>query len=482
MNNMLTEKSVFLITIDALRLDHLKAYGYHRNTAPNLEEFLERGTQFLNAISNGPETPSSFSAIFSSILPLLDGGYSPFPAQKITFTQLLNENKIFSYGIHSNPNLSRFFNYDKGFNEFFDGERYKFDLSKKLNLKQTFSYYLKKIINYKDIIKKILYSLTGFNKIKTWLRKKIPKLTDLLLPFTPIAYNAPYLVNRIISFLNNYNGPLFLWVHFMDVHSPFNPPTENLLRFRSNDISIDDRYLLTQKIYQNPKEYNISQDVLSGLKDLYDAEINCFDSYLAKLLQYFKFKFKKDCLIIITADHGESFYEHGFFNHQGNIFDELLKVPLFIIDLGEATNIKKIDKTVQLIDIGPTILDYFSIDIPEYFQGKTLLPLLKGKTMDRKPLVISECYQKDGKMKKNEKEGFKLISLRTNEWKYIFDEEKNNEYLFHIKIDPNEEDNLVNREFSKFNEFRMIKDYHLHKIIETNEKTMIIKAIDKIDI
>ncbi len=47
-------KVVFLITIDALRADHLKSYGYHRNIAPNLERFVEKGTTFMNAITNGP--------------------------------------------------------------------------------------------------------------------------------------------------------------------------------------------------------------------------------------------------------------------------------------------------------------------------------------------------------------------------------------------------------------------------------------------
>ena len=56
-------KSVFLITIDALRPDHLKSYGYHKITAPNLEKFVKNGTTFLNAITNGPETPSAFRMV-----------------------------------------------------------------------------------------------------------------------------------------------------------------------------------------------------------------------------------------------------------------------------------------------------------------------------------------------------------------------------------------------------------------------------------
>ncbi|KKL93205.1 hypothetical protein LCGC14_1877050, partial [marine sediment metagenome] len=80
MADEITSKAVFLITIDALNLNHLKVYGYNRNTAPNLEKFITQGSIFINAFTNGPETPSSFSSIFSSILPFLNGGYSPMPS------------------------------------------------------------------------------------------------------------------------------------------------------------------------------------------------------------------------------------------------------------------------------------------------------------------------------------------------------------------------------------------------------------------
>ena len=140
MNKDQRNKAVFLITIDALRADHLISYGYHRNTAPNLEKFAEKGLIFLNAITNGPESPTAFSAIFTSILPFLDGGYSPLPPQKITFPQLLKESGVSNYCIHSNPNLGRFFNYDRGFDVFLDGERYKREpnIDKNLGIKQLF--------------------------------------------------------------------------------------------------------------------------------------------------------------------------------------------------------------------------------------------------------------------------------------------------------------------------------------------------------
>ncbi|KKK84460.1 hypothetical protein LCGC14_2783130, partial [marine sediment metagenome] len=268
MNSEQERKAVIFITIDALRPDHLKSYGYHRNTAPNLENFTEDSTVFLNAITNGPETPTSFSSIFTSILPFLEGGYSPLPPQKMSMSQLLKENGIYTYSIHSNPNLGRYFNYDRAFDVFLDGERYKKQSTD--NIRELLSFYIKRILDYNNLMNRLMYRLRGFNKIKSWLRKKIPVLTDILLPFTPIAYNAPYIVNKLISFLNTPKNSFFIWAHFMDVHSPYNPPTQNVLHFREKDFNITEREFLTNKVYPRAQGVKITSKMVDDLKILYD--------------------------------------------------------------------------------------------------------------------------------------------------------------------------------------------------------------------
>jgi len=473
------KKTVILLTIDALRADHLKSYGYHRNTAPNIERFAEKGSIFLNTITNGPESPTAFSSLFTSILPLLDGGFSPLPPQKIALPQLLKENAIHTYAIHSNPNLGKFFNFNRGFDVFMDGERYK---NQSVNsLKQQLSIYVKKLLDYNNLSNKLMYRLKGFNRLKTWLRTKIPFLTEILLPFTPIAYNAPYVANKLISFLKTYQKPLFIWAHFMDVHSPYNPPRRNVLNFRKKDFDISERKFLVEKVYPRIKEIEITPKMIDDLKILYDAEINFVDEYLAIFLEAVKNQIQNNCLIIIAADHGESFYEHGLFGHQGSIYDEVLKIPLIIVELGKKSIKKKIKYSVQLIDITPTILDYFGIKIPENFQGKSLLPMIRGESIKRSNYIISECYQKNGLMKRNRKEGFILLTIRNKGWKYIFDEENDKEFLFNLNLDPQEKNNLINENTKKLSEFRVIKQHHIKKITESyEEKLKITKSIDKL--
>lgn len=338
-----------------------------------------------------------------------------------------------------------------------------------------------KLLNYKDSFNKLMYRIKGFNKIKAWLRR-FPFITDLLLPFTPIAYNAPYVTNQCISILAKKKNPLFLWAHYMDVHNPYNPPTRNLLNFGEEDIPLARKEFLNQKIFYNPSKYKISPQIIDDLKLLYDGEINYIDEYLGKFLEYISIRFKKNCLVIITADHGEGFFEHRFFGHQGSVFEELLHVPLFIIEKGKKSTLNKVNEFVQLLDIGPTILSYFGIPIPENYQGKSLLPLIKENFINRNKIIFSECYQKNGIMKRNSEEGYILLAIRNETWKYIFDEENNEDFLFNLKLDPKEQNNLINIENSIVNNFRTIKDNHIKNIRLIDEKSKIVKGIESIDL
>ena len=128
------------------------------------------------------------------------------------------------------------------------------------------------------------------------------------------------------------------------------------------------------------------------------------------------------------------------------------------------------------------ILNYFNLDIPEDFQGINLYPILKGVELERKGLMITECYQKGGILKRNNFEGFKLISIRTHDWKYFIDEEKGSEFLFNLESDPVEKYNLIDVNREELLTFRLIKDYHLQKISEKDEKSRIVDTIKNLNV
>ncbi|MHA1242707.1 MAG: sulfatase family protein, partial [Promethearchaeota archaeon] len=270
---------------------------------------------------------------------------------------------------------------------------------------------------------------------------------------------------------------LFLWMHFMDAHSPYNPPTKYVLRFRNKDFTLSERKFLTEQIYPNIAQAPITPKNIEDLKVLYDAELSFIDDSLKPLFSFINKNLNQKCLVIITTDHGESFYEHSSFGHMGSVYDELLKIPLFIREMGVSQNPKSSKNFVQLIDIAPTILNYFNLDIPEDFQGSSLFPILNGKELERKELLITECYQKGGIMKRNNDEGFKLISIRTHNWKYIIDEEKGSELLFNLKNDPDEKYNVIDANREELLKFKIIKEHHLQKVSEKDERSRIVDTL-----
>jgi arylsulfatase A-like enzyme len=475
------KKSVILITIDALRADHLRTYGYSKNPAPNLEKFLKRSIKFNNAYTNGPATPSSFSSIFTSTLPFLSGGYSPLPNEKISFPQILKENGIKTFGIHSNPNLTRYFNYDRGFIYFLDGQEIKSENSKGKNFLKRILKHLSRLIDFSKIFDKFIYKIKGFNKIKSWIRNKFPFSTEILMPITSVAYNAPFLKNKLIEILKNTSPPFFLWAHFMDVHSPYNPPPKNVKNIIGKNLSLQEREILTKWVYPNIEGIKKPKKLIEKLKILYDAEINYVDEQLSQIINFLKLKFKKDCLIIITSDHGESFYEHGLMGHQGSVFEELLRIPLFLTLTGENNLKKVIEEPVQLIDIAPTILNFFGIEIPPQYQGKNLFNYLEGNYSDSERIIFSECYQNNFKMKRNNQEGFVLLSIIQNEWKYIFNEQQQKEYLFNLNEDQHETENLRDKNEDKMNYFRKIRDKHLESKDMLEETSKISRAIKNLN-
>lgn len=449
-------KNTILITIDSLRQDHLSCLGYHRNTTPNLDKMADDGILFTNAIACGPDTPSSIAPLLTStyvLLPLVAyGGLDELKAgvadepdklknrlkefemigamtfeiynNKTTISEILKKNGYNTAAFHSNPFLSGHSNLGKDFDFFYD----------------SFS------------------NLGGSRKYKIKIRKMLEKNIRL---FSSIKYlynkicsdNTPYdraetINKKAIAWLKDHNNNFFVWIHYMDVHFPYKPLKKFQHHFRSSPMCNLEMSNLNYKLTHKPEE--ISEDEVHDVIDLYDAEIKCVDHAIKSLLDKLDaMDILDDTLIIVTADHGDEFRDHGDFIHNAKLYDELIRVPLIIYN--SAYKNIKVDDTVSLLDISPTILDFFGIALPESFQGKSLIPLIQGTRASSG--VISESL---GKGKLN-------ISYRTNDWKYIMDDTTIKSELYNLKNDPKETINLNEGAGEKALEFKLKIREHISK-------------------
>jgi len=458
------KKRVLLITIDCLRKDHLKLYGYHKNIAPNIEKFSKNAIIFDNAIANGSNTPSSFYSMFTSTIPTMQGSYAPIPQNKKKIAEIIQSNKILTCGIHSNPHLGIICNYHIGFDDFIDiFEKPQFSLKKKIIVK----------INS-------FFKLLGINIYLNKLKEKlfqIFKLKRKFYTFETNKINAPYsnaktLIIETIKWLKKYhNSNFFLWIHFMDVHRPYYPPSNYIKKISNIQISESLKVFLNE-LFNN---YKLNPDGLKKIKEkhinalntLYDSEMCYVDHYLGILFTYLKkIGISNSTNIIITSDHGQALFDHNQLSHGVSLYDELLKVPL-IIKLDKSLNRqRKIKEQVELIDLSPTILDLFNLSKENDFLGTSLIPLIIEKfNYNYSKNAISAIYHYQGKMfsafTKENYNFFSLISIRNINWKLIYNDETKEIELYNLKNDPLELNDLSN---DSRKEILFIKNKLFHKL------------------
>lgn len=412
-------KNIILITIDCLRADHVGFMGYTHNTTPFLNTLAEEGIIFPAAFAVGPVTPVSFLSLMTSTYPLMYEGYTSISDERTTLAEVLAENGYDTAAFHSNPYLSRFYKYDRGFHTFYDS----FELAHN-NWQKIFKFF-KKFNNFFKIIKK-----TGLTKKGV----KQPHAT------------AEHINRHMISWIKTCSTPFFAWIHYMDVHAPYTPPSGYL----THPIGTGEKQQLFEKLVYRPSD--ISEDDLQKIINLYDAEIKYTDHALQSLLTTIK-DVLPDTVVIITSDHGDEFAEHGGFLHGPRLYDELLHVPLLMWTPSGKKSV--IEDPVSLLDVAPTILHIADIPVPSNFQGRNLLAI---DEREEKGVFSEVSHKREGKVTFHS--GEKQIAYRTAEWKYIYRENGEDE-LYNIKEDPLEQCNLREKEQKIAEDLKLIITCHM---------------------
>jgi len=419
--------NVVLITIDALRADHLGSYGYKRNTSPNLDRIGRNGILFTKAIANAPYTTASITALLSSTLPLIPDNDYVHISRRESLSKILHKQGIPTYGVHSNPWFS-IYDYSIGFSKFIDPW-------KEIKARATGLQKIKKKVFSNDVIKDSCYYSLAHNVYSKIKRKRI------VYPYA----NAEIINNTVLSLMNITLNRFFLWIHYMDTHEPYIP---NKFVFGS-DVSNEEIALLMDKFKRNPKD--ITTEEQKTIVNLYDNQIRYVDQKLGELLNALSDVCDLNkTLIIITSDHGQMLGERGLFGHAGRnrplcFFDELIHVPLFFWSesknfIEKISKDGKFEKQVGLIDIVPTILDIFGVVAQKKSIGQSLIT-----NFIEKPTISQGIECKDPNRIKYFSSGVKKHCLRTDEYKLIYSEKKGLE-LFDLKNDPKESTDISTKQ------------------------------------
>jgi choline-sulfatase len=223
----------------------------------------------------------------------------------------------------------------------------------------------------------------------------------------------------------------FAYIQTIDPHVPYDPPEEDLQRYDAQPY--DGRVLprstgnQLEEAKREPDTYFTARD-RRRLEALHDGEITYHDRHFGRFVERLReLGLEDDVLFVITSDHGEEFYEHGSFGHGHSIFNELLHVPLLMRWPGVIGR-REITPATSTLDIAPTLLEATGVEIPQAFEGHSLLGTARG--VDRPGPAVAFSDKLDDR-RVITGGGFKLISRGNLTWA-----------LFNLRTDPGEDDQI----------------------------------------
>ena len=471
------KKNVILLTLEYLRADKIGILGYEKKTTPNLDVIFKRGILFSRAYSVSSWTAPSISALLTSTYPLMYDGDVTMN-KRTSIAEVLRNNGYTTIGLPFHPFLSSFYGYDKDFDRFKDGIKEKNTKGMKpiptaLNKIRK---YIRKV-SYK--FDKLFKSREKTSLYKIWRTIKILNsgftLSKMALSDYPKI--GERLNKEILMQLKNAHQPFFLWAHYLDTHPPLLPPKKF-----SRGIGILSKIMVNVKrsiaMFENREDAFKPKD-LEKLSNLFDMEVKYLDFCIKNLIDELNdLGVLENTYVIITADHGTQFLEHGRIENAIELYQELVHIPLFI--MGPDIPCKVIERPVSHIDVSPTILDLLNIDKPKSFLGKNLL---SNDTNAREEIGVfceegqserGESIQTELGIIKLNKKSMKIAYITENR-SYIFRNNGKNE-LYDLIKDPMERNNIINEEREMAEKFLEKIKGHLKVITSRNKDDDIINV------
>ncbi|MEM7307787.1 MAG: sulfatase [Planctomycetota bacterium] len=372
--------NVILISLDTLRRDHIGCYGYGRPTTPELDRFAADCVRFDHAFSPQSWTLTAHMSMLTGVYPSVHGlsEETSLPRSIPTLAEKLNAAGFHTFGVVDRvPLLHPRFGFGRGFD------------------------YYEQLPDY-----------------------------------------AAMKVERILGLLDDVGDePFFLFAHFYDAHSdwrrlPYEATDGDLADFapwyggdelawcRTEDLCAS-RLLVDMAA----KREVFDSERRGQMIDLYDAGVRSLDRQFGRLVAGLEARgLLEDSVVLITADHGEEFFDHGQPLH-GQTFDECLSVPFFLRAPGSAGGSS--DQLVSHVDILPTLLELGGAP-PSDSQGVSLAPLLLGEGLprEREAVVVQE---RGGP-----------LGLRTKRWSLISVQRELR--LFDVLADPLQTVDLIESE------------------------------------
>jgi arylsulfatase A-like enzyme len=320
--------NIVVIVIDTMRADRAGWSGGGREVTPFLDSLAQHGTVFSNVYAQSSWTSPSVASLVTSRYPSQHGVVSftsVLADSERTLAELLHERGYVTGGFSANELLKREHGFGQGFDEY-------------------------QVFESRRLLEKMPAERLN-EKTLAWL--------DSLPKGEPAR-------------------PVFLYLQYMEPHFPYSarkPAWDEMFeRMVRRGFDRDHAFeLLRALIWEKPNLFqHPDAETLTLIQALYDAAILSLDDSLGTLFAQLEVRgVLANAIVVVTADHGEEFLEHGHMGHGATLHEELIRVPLLVLLPGDDTARRVVD-AVSLVDVAPTLLDLAGISSPSVFEGHSL--------------------------------------------------------------------------------------------------------------
>lgn len=331
--------SILLIVLDTVRRANLSAYGYARATTPRLARLAAEGVAFDHAMAAAPWTLPSHGSLFSGLAASAIGGdwRHPVSAEPPMLAELLRADGYATAGFVANLlYTSRESGLARGFVHYDDYPRSLHQLLLSASFGRT------------GVATKLFEARSARNVLTALRRFDLGPsraVADVVRPGTEITDAFLAWQGR------NASRPFFAFLNYFDAHGPYRAPPAYRTRFAAAPKAID----------------------------RYDAAIAFLDDEVGRLLDTLAGRGALDnTIVVVTADHGELFGEHGLDGHSNSLYLPLLEVPLVMRYPRALPAGRRVARVVSLRDVAATLLDVASAHGGSGLPGASLRPFWTG--------------------------------------------------------------------------------------------------------
>lgn len=396
-----------LITVDALRADHLSQYGYERRTMPVLDRLESDGVRFEHAFANGPYTRISVPSFHTSQYL----GYETIHDSP-TIASVLGEFGVTTAGFGTQAGLDKVdVEGDLIFDTYVDfGQDAHTD---RANQARPVRDKLVAAIANHDVM-----DIRPVHRLAKALYDRLP--LGIGNPVPTAGYtSAETVTDGAIDWLEDHQSDeFFLWLHYMEAHRPHGVH-DDVHEFVDREFDEEDVRRILRKAGAKPK--SVDSDERRLIVDLYDSDLRYCSRHLQRLFDEMQsLDLWEETNVLFSSDHGEGFGEHGHYFHRYQPYDELIRVPLLARG-PDVPDRSPIEDQRELVDLAPTICDWHDVDVSGLpFEGQHLL---EGD--DRHVIAVGSQLNHGP-----------VVAGRWDGWKYICVEGEDR--LYDLETDPGE--------------------------------------------